>query len=551
MTQHVLRGPRFKLLPAHLLTLSLVSFLGLAPTFAQSKSPVQNSSTPTFQSSVDDDLTFKTIAVLPMADNVDGLYSKSLSVQIEAIVDTDNQVRRLSWKEKKNYNPESLEENPKLVQDLLKKNNVDGILASRLTKGQQGITLKLDLFVGKSGKLLVQETLTDYPGFDIADLRNQLGLLYQKVRARLPYSGSILSRKGQLVTVDLGSSQGLRDGDFIDAIQVIKLNRHPRFNFIISADKTILGKLKVTKAEENLSFAEILMEREPNALGIGTKLIPVAFLKYPETPVAGDGTPAGALNDRNDRNLVLGTNPDEWVPRAAPTFGKVGLMFGLGNYSIKNNLATSGSVEGSSTLMTPSLHLEGEMWITKEYFANLSVRQFIFSVDNQLSGSSPSKLNASTSQYTLQFGYNILLTDNFFGPKFQALFGYTKFTGTIDDSTPTALTSMDFSGIALGFGGYFPLEDSSAPIGLGAKFLYYLNPSLSERPVSSGSSNKPTMTSFAVYGDYQLNSYLKAKGELSYDYFSATFSGTGSRAERGTSGSHSITTLGAGIEYMF
>lgn len=561
MTQPVLQ--RF------VFAVSLVSFLGLTPTFAQTKrlpkkvTPTTQAATAetttakppaksaTFRSSVDDDLTLKTITVVPMTDNVDGIYSKSLTVQLEAIVDDDNQVQRVAWSGKKNFNPETLEETPKEVQSIQKNHAVDGVLAARLTKGAQGITIKLDLFVGKSGQLLVQETLTDYPGFEINDLRTQLNLLYQKVRSRLPYSGSILSRKGQVVTIDLGTTQGLRDGDFVDAIQVLKLNRHPRFNFLISADKTILGKLKITKAEQHLSFAEITMEREPNALNVGTKLIPVAFLKYPSIPVAGDGKSAEGLNQRDDRDLVLGDNPGEWVPRAAPTFGKIGLMFGLGNYSIKNNLATSGSVQGTSTIMTPSLHLDGEMWLTKEYFASLNIRQFIFSVENELSGSSPSKLNASTSQYTLQFGYNILLTEDFFGPKFQALFGYSKMTGTIDDSTPTALTSMDFNGIALGFGGYFPLEDSDMPIGLGAKFLYYLNPGLSERPVTSGSSNKPNMTSFSLYGDYQLNSYLRAKGELSYDYFSATFSGTGTRPERATSGSHAIMTFAGGIEYLF
>ena len=573
MTQHVFRN--------FVSTLFFVSFLGLAPTFAQSKTPPKTlpqkgaptSTTPvagdtevlkpsitkssTFRSSIDEDLTLKSITVMPMTDNVDGIYSKSLTVQLEAIVDDDNQVNRVSWEGKKNINPETLEETPKDVQELLKLHKVDGILATRLTKGAQGITIKVNLFVGRSGQLLVQETLTDYPGFEINDLRNQLALLYQKVRARLPYPGSILSRKGQIVTIDLGTNQGLRDGDFVDAIQVLKLNRHPRFNFLISADKTILGKLKITKAEEHLSFAEITMEREPNAIGAGTKLIPVAFLKYPGIPVAGDGKSAAGLNARGDRDLVMGENPGEWVPRGAPTFGKVGLMLGLGSYSIKNNLAINGTVEGTSTLLTPSLHLDGEMWITKEYFASLNLRQFIFSVDNNHpSGGSPSKLNASTSQYTLQFGYNILLTENFFGPKFQALLGYTKVTGTIDDSTPTALTSMDFNGIAFGFGGYFPLEDAATPLGFGAKFLYYLNPGLAERPVTSGASNNANMSSFSIYGDYQISSYLKAKGELAYDYFSATFSGTGSRAsspggENATSGSHSMTTLSAGLEYLF
>jgi hypothetical protein len=151
----------------------------------------------------------------------------------------------------------------------------------------------------------------------------------------------------------------------------------------------------------------------------------------------------------------------------------------------------------------------------------------------------------------LQAGYNILLQDQFFGPKFQILGGYSKFASRVDTSSPMAYTSLTFSGLALGVAGSIPVSDE-VPVTIGAKMLYYINPSVDESPVSSGSSATANMSSFSAFGTYRWTEHINFKGEIMYDLFSASFSGTGSRgADSASSASHTITTFAGGIEYLF
>jgi hypothetical protein len=524
----------------HLAVCSIL-LLFVSQSFAQNR----------FVSQLDKDLTVRSIVVTTLADNTDGIYSRPLSIQLRAIVENDKQLSLVEYSPSQKVILEELENDSKLAKKILTDSKADAVLAGRITKGQRGMTLRLGLFAGSQGDLLLEEKVENFTGFEIADLRTQLEEMYSKMKQRFPYHGVILSRKGQVVTLNLGKANGINDGDVIDAIQIIKAQRHPKFKFLVGTDKEILGKIKVTKAEEYLSFAEIVLERDENVLQINTKLLPITFVRYPSIPRTADGKQHESLNDRADAPLATGDGAEEWRPNNTPTFGKFAFLLGMGSYAINNNLNATGAVEGKSGF-TPSIHFETEMWLTPTWFANIAIRQFIFSVDNGLTGSNPSKLNASVSQYTLQFGYNVLLEDRFSGPKFQLLGGYTKVASKVDGSTPTALTSLGFNGFAFGFGGYFPLDENENPYGFGANFNFYLTASADEAPVTSGSSSSAKMSTLTIYGDYRLSPRLKLRGDLMYDAYNANFSGTGSRdSGPADSASLSSTTIAGGIEYSF
>jgi hypothetical protein len=199
---------------------------------------------------------------------------------------------------------------------------------------------------------------------------------------------------------------------------------------------------------------------------------------------------------------------------------------------------------------TPSIHFNGELWLTTNWFMSAGLSQYILSVPNPYANSSPSPLSISAAKTSLQLGYNFLLQEDFFGPKFQTFFGLSQFSSTIDTSLPTAFTSMNFSGIALGIGGSLPVAEE-VPLTMGARLTYFLNPTVGESPVKSGESASASMTNFSVYGSYRYTEHMNLKAELVYDLFSASFSGQGSRSDIATSASHSLTTLAAGVEYLF
>ncbi len=133
--------------------------------------------------------------------------------------------------------------------------------------------------------------------------------------------------------------------------------------------------------------------------------------------------------------------------------------------------------------------VRGEMWLNPEWYVGAMIRQSVFSIDNDLSGSTPGKLNMAMGQYGVNFGYNFLLTNDFFGPKLQIGGGYMNTNFTIDDSTPTAYTTMKYGGFLFSLAGQFPLSDET-PIDIGGKLDFYLTSSLSENKSSGGPTIK-------------------------------------------------------------
>jgi hypothetical protein len=512
------------------LIVSWILFLFLTPAQTLAQATI-------LKSKVDDSITISKMVVIPFADNVSGIYAKPLTDHLKKIVEDDRQWPLVPAPNGETPTVEVFEDNPKTVQSLLKKANSDALVAGRITKGPNGITMKLDIFSGNNGQLLVQEILQDYSGFEVKDLQIQLENLYARIKAKLPYGGVVLSRKGNLVTINAGLRQGLQNGQDVSIIQILKINRHPRFKFIISTEKEIIGKIRINKAEESLSFGDVILEQSEGVIQPGMKIMPVTYVAYAPKPSGG---------------LVSTENPKEWVPKQSPSFGKVGMMVGIGNNKLSNTVITVGAVEATS-FFAPMIRLDGELWLTKNWFMGLDLRQYLYSVDNGYVGSTPRDITVSALQTTLQLGYNMLMTDEFFGPKFQFLGGYSKMTTTVDTSSPTAYTSVGLGGFALGIAGYIPLavEPEDLPITLGAKLLFFLNNTVEETPFTSGASANGKITSFSAFGTYRWTEHMNLKGQLDYDLFSASFTGTGTRTPSASSWSHTMTTVSGGIEYLF
>lgn len=522
----------------------LVQYFGLV-SFAQSIK---------YSNPLDQETTITRVAIYPVFDNTKGIYSKPAQEVLNDSLKFDSQwsAGTLVFNDKL-VPPEELEDIPKLSEKLMKDSDINGIITLRISKTSVGFNLKMNLFSGPGGKLLVTDTIEDYQGFSVEDISDQVKNLYNRIKTKLPYDALITSRKGQLVTVNIGTADGINVGDNLTVFQIVKVDRHPKFNFVVKTEKEILGRLTVSKADSNLSFASIVMERDPQALETGMKVSRVNFVQYNETGMDKDGNLKPELNDRVEGDLAFGSQPKEWLPPRKPTFGAASLLFNLGSYAINDNVISQ-TVAPMSTQgnLVPSMHLDSEIWLTKNWFVGFDLRQFIFSTSNPRSGSRPEKLNVQTTNSSVSAGYYFLMTEDFFGPKFHVGGGYSQFRSSIDGSEPVALTSVDFSGFTVQFGGSFVTDPIEFPLTIEAGMIYYFwNPSVSESPVTSGSSSSANASSFYVSGRYPINLRMDLKGQLIYDSYGGSFSGSGSRDIPSTSITHTATSLGAGIQFYF
>jgi len=521
----------------------------------------------TYVSLDDRDLFIKRILVEVSPDNVGGIYSEPLTIYLLQLIEEDrlwsltegtNSFSKESSRKRSNeviktktvpQKSIDYEEEPDEIQQALNSSGAEGFLELRISKDPNGINLRLTLYTKKDGQLLTQEKTTSFSKFEISDVKKELSNLYSKLIQKLPFRGFVLSRQAQQVTFNIGTRKGLKAGDEVDLIQILKIHRHPKLHFMVGVEKEILGKAKIFKADDSMSFAKIIFEKEPGVIGIGSKVWPPGYTNYSNPIIANDGTVVDENPTSTGDEKFFGKRPDEWLPQDRPQYGQVALLGGIGQYAQSGSLLTSGAYNANNNLM-PSISLKAEIWLNSDWALGFTSTQSVFDLPNPITDSSPSKLIMSLSEYSFYVGYNILLNENFFGPKVEFTLGSHSTQYNPDQGDPVALTSMSYGGNYLGFLGRFQLIES-LPLELGLYCRYFLTKLMKENPTSGGSSSS-NLSAFGFMGYYRINPRLKWMGEFSVEYASTSFSGTGTRGENSASKiSHKLHSLNFGIEYSF
>ncbi len=543
----------------HMNRFGLILFLifgAVNQSLAQSQAPATEQ-TAQYISQVDDDLTIKRITILPVTDNLDGIYARPLENELTSHVKKNHQWDLVESNVTETPSIVDLEEKPAELSKLTSRIDTDGILVCRISKGPAGTTIRLDLFLKNDNKLFAQEILKDFPRFEINELKEQLGTMYGKLIAKIPYNGQILSRAQNRVTVNIGKSDGINKDQILSVIQIIKINRHPKFNFIINTEKEIIGKVKILKVDDNLSFATIITEKERGAIKKGAKISGIDFVNYTVPDELSSSQKGDSINDRQDSKVSFGKAPSEWLPTQPPMFGLVGIKLGLGTFNENMNLTNSntalspGGQEGKASVY-PSLDLYGELWLNPKWQVRLEWLQGVLSTNNPRAGSTPSSLNDSLTYYSLVVGYNFLLRNDFFGPKIRLDLGMMRYRMFVDTSQPESFTTVNYSGILAGVTGILPI-DNRGDLNLGATFNLVLLPKLTEEPEASGDGATNNVNSFSVFMEKKLRENIKLIGSLDFLLVSTSFSGPGARAngEYATSVSQRLTSANVGISYLF
>ncbi|MCM2282359.1 MAG: hypothetical protein NDI61_11005 [Bdellovibrionaceae bacterium] len=502
-------------------------------------------------SQTDADLTIRKVAIFPVTDNLDGIYARPIEGQLTELIKTYHQWDLAEPSSTLDLgSPADLEESPDEVRRIGAGVEADAFLVTKVSKGPNGVTIKLNLFMKHDGKLLVQEILKDHPRFEVNELKAQVKLLFAKLVRRIPYDGLILSRQGNRVTLNLGASDGLAQNQMVTVVQIIKTNRHPKFNFLVSTEKEILGRVKILKIEDTMSFGAVISELDKGVIRKFHKISGLDQVSYPEPDeLTGTGEGGSSLLDRDDSQISFGKNPNEWVPVRPPAFGAVGLKAGFGTYNVSMAL-TSENLEAKSSLY-PSIGIFGELWLNQNWTVRAELEQGVGSTSNPKSGSTPSELNHQLTKYSLMMVYNFLLRDDFFGPKLQVRTGFTRYQVFVDDSTPTAFTTTTYSGLLLGLYGSLPVtEKKDWYVGAGLNMVMF--PGLEEKPVSSAATDKNSINDFTLWVEKKLSENLHATASLDFSLYSTSFTGTGTRSgESATSLSQRHQRLTGGIIYMF
>lgn len=509
-----------------------------------------------YRSDVDDLLTIQKVSLLPFTDNLQGIYSRPLETHF---------VSQLEGMHRWDYvpsnpsgpilSPEELEAAPDKAIQVSQGMGADAFFAARITKGPNGVTIHLSLFLTKDGKLLSQAILKDYKQFNINDLKEQTQRLLNEIVTRLPYAGRVLSREANRVTVNLGSKDGIQKNQLLSVIQIIQAHRHPKFNFLVRTEKEIFGRIKVLKVEDTLSFGVVVSEKERGAIQKNSKIGPIDFVTYSGDSLSLTPSPEENLATREDGDIAFGKNAKAWAPQNPATFGQVGARLGIGQIREATDLVAGGPQSGQSNF-SPSVILEGELWLTQEWTFHARLKQGIASVENPRGGSAPKTLNQSFAYYEASVGYRLRFGPYNWSPYAEPFWGYLNSKLYSDSANPQVFLTQQYSGMKLGVIGAAPIGPGD--FGVGGEFSMVFNPNVKEAPVTSGASPKNQVVQFGVFGFKKLGERLKMQLNLDFEMYSSTFSGVGSGVSAGVSGADSatsssqkFTTLSGGLYYMF
>lgn len=526
----------------HLRVFHLLGIFILAPLLAFGQT-IEKAAT--YVSEADESLNIRKVTVLPVVDNVEGIYSRPFESELTSVIQADH---KWDFIESKTIgpvsSPQDLENDPTQVMALGKTVGADAIIASRVVKGSEGISIRMALFLSNDGKILVSEEQNKIQNFDLKNIQSKAREMLATIRGRIPYQGIVLSRSNNRVTLNLGAKDGVKKDQVVTAVQIIKVTRHPKFNFLINTEKEILGKIKLRKVEETLSFGDIVTEKERGSVRRLSKIAGVDFVEYQDVSSI-DQKPNEVVNANALGNeKAFGEKPKEWIPIRQATFGLVNLSLGLGSYSSNAKPSSATQTYSATKPFYINIKLHGELWFNPEWQMEADLRQGIMTVGNPRSGSSPSELNIATSTYALYFAYNWLIRDNFWGPKVSIIGGFKQYSSTVDESSPAAFSTMVYSGLDLGLRGSLPLDDEEM-WRAGATFNLLILPAVQEKPQSSGGSASNSVNAFSIFAGRRIGQRLEATGQLEMEYYSTSFGGGG------TTSSQRITTFYGGINYLF
>jgi hypothetical protein len=502
----------------------------------------------TYISEADQKMDIKSIALLPVTDNVNSIYANPVENTIRLrlkenhhweFVDTTSTGTILT--------PNELAENAAEITRVCENQKVNAVLASRVVKTNNNTNISMALFGCFDAKLLAREELNTTK-FSNKDISTEASNALDKILNRIPFHGRVLSRNGSKVTLDLGSNDGVQPDEVVNIVQILEIERHPKDHFLIAAKKQVLGTVRLVKVDKTISFGVIETEATKNMISRGNKIDALRFVSYNNpnayTLVAGD-----EMQSRPESKALYGDDATAWKPVSPPTMGAVALKLGLGTYDYNLSLNTE-NLKADSALY-PSITIAGEVWLTTDWAVEASIRQGVMNVDNPLSGSSPGEIGITTTKLDLRGLYNFLLYQDFWGPKISVMFGFSNYLTKVDSSTPVGLTDTKYGGMHLGLRGTLPFglrKEFTA----GAELSFFLNADFSENPVDSGGSSDADITNFRFFGTYYLHQNLQITGDLEFEALKTDFSGAGSRTNGTASGSDQKNTiLSVGAKYLW
>jgi len=398
--------------------------------------------------------------------------------------------------------------------------DIDGYIEPGIIRNNQQINIELRL-LDRGGKVFAIEGVENFIYRDKEPLNKVVSDLLKRLIDKIPYSGLITGLKKDLIYLDVGKKDNLKQNDVLRIFEIDSVKRHPVLGFIVDVKKTSVGRVVLIDVKEASSVAKLRAIKSGKSFRINMKVDKRPLAKdpflYPE--------PTKTFKSDNANR------------RYESTFGnfEVRLIVGMFRHtSSSDNADMNTSV---NALPYPELQLLSNLWITSRWAMEAIIQGGIVPVKD--STLSPSSITASVSKIALLGKYRILIGKTFSDPVIFPLFGIYRYSFMPDKTDPLKLTKKTYYGVSAGFEIHVPLNDRFL---LKARGIIHPFARLNEAPQTSGEGNSSSGYDFEAGIRYKLKERVDLTGGIKVDYYGSNFSGD---SERGTPNANSsITSIG-------
>ena len=363
-------------------------------------------------------------------------------------------------------------------------------------------------------------------GFSFDEIRGGLQSALDRMIAKLPFKAMVTGRDNASLTVNLGTSSGLKPGDTLVIGTIDEAKRHPLLKEIVDWRMTATGKAIVEQTEDGIAFARVEEEESGRNISRYQKIIQVI-------PRPSGGDKPEIVHEKDQ----LTTLDDP------PTLGWAGVSLGFGSYSRQfSSLTATDAREGGGTAIV--LSGEGQLWLTREWFAEMRLGYGFWGYSHNSVSTGAETLSGGSGslfQFKLAAGYNYLVTGDFFGPKGWAKFGLRSNSYSLPINTTEFTAPTSFFAPFGGLGAEIPLR---GPYGLLLDLEFGLITSGSETGAPNGSTNSASDVGIKIGGYWQLKPRMVIRAVFQIQANNIDFS-------TGATASQKVLTFSPSLVYYF
>ncbi|MBI4924643.1 MAG: hypothetical protein HY843_01850, partial [Bdellovibrio sp.] len=410
-----------------------------------------------FGSELDRQFAIESVGALQAYDNVDGLFIDYVKKAQEDFFLNQSRFRFYDLTKANITLTKSKLPFFKLIDDtgvlkqIVKSFRVESLIRTKIIKEGKFYRFTIDWLHAPALELMASESFVlEEPEEGRALAEGNLNTRYQKTLEnmiqKVPFKGHITGRDGNQIIINLGHHSHnsiVHKGDTLVVSSLYEVKKHPLLNSIVDWKLAPIGKLQVDSVESSLAFCNIV-EEEP-----GKKI--AKYQKISEiipAPIVTETSSSEAENrDNKPKPPALG-------------YGNGELWFGTFSRQYSTQGGTSG-VSGNSLFY--GTKVDGELWLTKKWFTELTVGYGLssYSQKDLSTGSATTAQKVSQNAFHLKIdvGYNYYTKNEIFGPKVFVRAGYKITSYTLPASNTEFTSPTSFKSPFLGVGGEFVIRE--------------------------------------------------------------------------------------------